>query len=371
MSEQFVISSARRGDIDALVAELVLSIDPQSVKASLGFLYVTEALATSLDQILQKLGQHLEVQDWIGTVGLGICYTGTEIYDEPAAVIMLTQFQGYEAFAISNSSPGMGDALAGITTRVDSPGLGIIHGNPAQAEFTPTFQALCDTMSDTFFVGGLGSTYSSAPLVLNQATDATIAGVLFEDSAGMIVSHTQGCTPLQNSHVITRCEQNLVIELDHRPALEVLKEDIGDVLARDIEKIGGYIFVGFPVPHTDKNDYLVRNILGIDLDRSIIAVGEYVEEGRSMMFCRRDGNSAVEDLQRMLRDIGSRISGPPRGALYFSCIARGRSQFGDDSVELKIIQQQLGDIPLVGFFANGEILHNRLYGYTGVLTLFT
>jgi len=362
MNEQFVISSARGGDIDALVAELVLTIDPRSVKASLGFLYVTEALAMSLDQILDKLSQHLEVQDWIGTVGLGICYTGTEIYDEPAAVIMLSQLQGYETFSIPNTDPGVGDALAGITSRVDSPGLGIIHGNPAQAEFVPTFQALCDTMSDTFFVGGLGSTYSNAPLVLNHSTEATIAGVLFEDSAGMIVSHTQGCTPLQNSHVITRCEQNLVIELDHRPALEVLKEDIGDVLARDIEKIGGYIFVGFPVPHTDKKDYLVRNILGIDLDRSIIAVGEYVEEGQSMMFCRRDGNSAVEDLQRMLRDIGSRISGPPRGALYFSCIARGRSQFGDDSAELKIIQQQLGDVPLVGFFANGEILHNRLYG---------
>jgi hypothetical protein len=25
---------------------------------------------------------------------------------------------------------------------------------------------------------------------------------------------------------------------------------------------------------------------------------------------------------------------------------------------------------LVGFFANGEIYHNRLYGYTGVLTVF-
>jgi small ligand-binding sensory domain FIST len=151
----------------------------------------------------------------------------------------------------------------------------------------------------------------------------------------------------------------------------VFKEDIGEVLARDLEKIAGYIFVGFPVPHTDTNDYLVRNIIGFDLDNSVIAIGELVEEGRSMMFCRRDGNSAIEDLQRMLQDISSRISTLPKGALYFSCIARGRNQFGEDSAELKIIQQHLGDVPLVGFFANGEILHNRLYGYTGVLTLFT
>jgi hypothetical protein len=43
---------------------------------------------------------------------------------------------------------------------------------------------------------------------------------------------------LTNSHVITRCNRNLVIELDHRPALEVLKEDIGEVLAKDkIERL--------------------------------------------------------------------------------------------------------------------------------------
>jgi small ligand-binding sensory domain FIST len=53
-----------------------------------------------------------------------------------------------------------------------------------------------------------------------------------------------------------------------------------------------------------------------------------------------------------------------------SCLARGPNLFGDDSEELKTIREALGDVPLVGFFANGEISNNRLYGYTGVLTLF-
>ena len=35
-----------------------------------------------------------------------------------------------------------------------------------------------------------------------------------------------------------------------------------------------------------------------------------------------------------------------------------------------MIRERLGDIPLAGFFAGGEISHDRLYGYTGVLTLF-
>ena len=45
--------------------------------------------------------------------------------------------------------------------------------------------------------------------------------------------------------------------------------------------------------------------------------------------------------------------------------------FGARSAELGLIRRRLGDIPLAGFFCNGEISHDRLYGYTGVLTLFT
>ncbi|MEE8224028.1 MAG: FIST C-terminal domain-containing protein, partial [Alphaproteobacteria bacterium] len=70
-------------------------------------------------------------------------------------------------------------------------------------------------------------------------------------------------------------------------------------------------------------------------------------------------------------DVTGRAATPPRGALYYSCVARGPNLFGDGSVELGTVAEALGDVPLVGFFANGEICNNRLYGYTGVLTLFT
>jgi small ligand-binding sensory domain FIST len=64
---------------------------------------------------------------------------------------------------------------------------------------------------------------------------------------------------------------------------------------------------------------------------------------------------------------------PPRemvGALYVSCTGRGGPHFGGPSAELQIIQQALGEVPLTGYFAGGEIAHHHLYGYTGVLTVF-
>jgi small ligand-binding sensory domain FIST len=73
----------------------------------------------------------------------------------------------------------------------------------------------------------------------------------------------------------------------------------------------------------------------------------------------------------MITSLKKRLSGGPRGALYHSCLGRGRHLFGDDSAEMRLIRELLGDVPLAGFYANGEISHNRLYGYTGVLTLFS
>ena len=59
-----------------------------------------------------------------------------------------------------------------------------------------------------------------------------------------------------------------------------------------------------------------------------------------------------------------------KGALYISCLGRGKNLFGENSEELTMINDVLGDIPTAGFYANGEIAGDQLYGYTGVLTIF-
>jgi small ligand-binding sensory domain FIST len=142
-------------------------------------------------------------------------------------------------------------------------------------------------------------------------------------------------------------------------------------LSRDLMRIGGQIFVGLPIQGSDTGDYLVRNLVGIDPNEGLVAVGDAVEQGRELMFCRRDTATAREDLDRMLRSLKGRLRAPPRGGVYCSCLGRGANLFGPDSAELKQIRDTLGDFPLVGFYASGEISQDRLYGYTGVLTLFT
>jgi len=193
---------------------------------------------------------------------------------------------------------------------------------------------------------------------------------MFSDAVPVATMLSQGCSPIGPVHRVTAARHNVLASLDGRPALEVFKEDIGEVLARDLGRVAGYIFVGLPVEGSDTADYTVRNLLAIDPNSGRLAIGDVVEPGQPLMFCRRDGQSAWEDLDRALDSVKRRANAPILGALYFSCLGRGRYLFGDNSEELQRVQQALGDVPLVGFFANGEIAHDKLYGYTGVLTLF-
>ena len=100
-------------------------------------------------------------------------------------------------------------------------------------------------------------------------------------------------------------------------------------------------------------------------------MAEAAEDGARVFFCRRDKQSAAKDLKDMAFKAAKRLGKPARGAIYISCLARGPNLFGPNSEEIAIVKEAIGEnVPVVGFFANGEIAHDRLYGYTGVLTLF-
>jgi small ligand-binding sensory domain FIST len=246
----------------------------------------------------------------------------------------------------------------------------VVHGDPAGTELPGLLERFSRGLDGGFLVGGIASAESLPVQIADRAVGGGLSGVLMSGSVAITTGLSQGCSLIGDKHSVTACQRNVIETIDGRPALEVFKEDIGEVLARDLSRIGGYIFAALPITGSDTGDYLVRNLIGIDPDQGLLAIGDFVEPGTPIQFARRDADSAREDLLRMIEGVKRRLPGPPRGALYHTCLGRGRHLFGEDSAELRLVQQHLGDIPLAGFYANGEISHNRLYGYTGVLTVF-
>jgi len=351
--------------------QIVRGLHPVTAAHRLGFLYVTDAYARDLDDIAVFLRQTTGVPHWVGTVGFGVCGAGTEYFDEPAMAALVAPIPE-SAFRIFSGVTGDIEPVRQVRAGwVDSPPLAVVHADPRN-EKVAELVAQIAAETDGFLVGGLTAGRSSFPQLAGAVEEGGLSGVMLSlESVPVQSGLTQGCSPIGPVHEITLAQQNVLIELDDRPALDVFKEDIGEVLARDLRRVAGYIFAALPVSGSDTGDYLVRNLTGIDPENGAMAIGDFVAPGERIMFCRRDHDSAVDDMRRMLGDLRQRAGGGPiRGGLYFSCCARGPNQFGDDSAELKLVQEELGDFPLAGFFANGEISNNRLYGYTGVLTLF-
>ena len=341
--------------------------------ANLGFVYVTDHLAPAGLAIVSYLQQATGVEDWVGSVGVGILATGVEYLDEPAVVVMLGGLpEGeFQVFSPAAALPALGSRTpAGF----DAAHLALVHAGPHDEALPAQLAELCAGLASGYLVGGITSSRTRAYHFARTAFEDRLSGVVFSDAVPLAVRLTQGCSPLSVNaprHAITVGEGNVIATLDHRPALDVLCEALG-IAATDPdlrEHLQG-IHIGLPVAGSDTGDYLVRNLLGLDRKQGRLVIGEQVQVGQSVLFCRRDAQSAHQDLLRMLDEIRAGLADPPRGGLYFSCLGRGERLFGRRSAELAIIQERLGEVPLAGFFCNGEIAHDRLYGYTGVLLLF-
>lgn len=341
-------------------------LDPVPPEATLGFVYASDPLSEALDLIATELRRLTGVADWAGAGGLGVCGTGAEQVGQGALAVLLCTLPAASFHLLDGLIPGddapPADRLGG--------GVGVVHADPRLGDVPSSLAALAER-SGAFLVGGLASSRVSGIQIAGRPVEGGLSGVLFTPDVEVAATLSQGCTPIGPVHEVTSATGPWLTRLDGRPALQVLKDEIGEILARQLDQLGGFIHAALPVRASDRPDYLVRNLIGLDTAKDSIAVGAEIRRGDRLMFVKRDAAAARSDLDRALADLRRRVDGRPiRGALYHSCIARGPNLFGPGAQELVAIERALGPVPLAGLFADGEIFRDRLYAYTGVLTVF-
>jgi small ligand-binding sensory domain FIST len=247
----------------------------------------------------------------------------------------------------------------------------LLHGMEQRLGFVP--------------VVGAGSSESGMTQATYQAcgetlTSNSVAGLELSGSFAAAIDITQGCQPITEPMVITKAERNLILEIDHRPAVEAFLRVLKGPLAEDLRRALMFVFVGLPATanqdHIAPGEYLVRNIVGLDPAKGILGVADHVREGQQMIFALRDGPRAREDLNQMLQRQAQKLNGrKPAFGLYFNCCARGNSLYGMPGIDTAYIRQALGDFPLLGLFGGYELAPlgraNHLFAYTGVLALIT
>jgi small ligand-binding sensory domain FIST len=362
--DRFRVAHARALAWQDAVESCVAQLGAPRPNETFGVVYANDRFVESLQAIVDHLTEATGITNWIGTVGIGVIAGKTAHYDEPALAVMTA--------SLPRDSFTLFDCVASDALKLDGdarPPVGLVHVDPRNPKAAELVAEIAKT-SGAYLIGGLTAARGQRfDQVAGVVTDGGVSGALFAPGVTAATGLTQGCAPIGPARTITLAQDNVVMEIDGAPALDALREDLSGSPGQDLKRIGGTIFAGFPVPHSDVGDYLVRNLVGLDLERGWLAVGETVEMRQPIMFCRRDRAAAEADLARMAKRVRARVK-QVRGAIYVSCLARGPNTFASADAEIAILQDALGDVPLIGFYANGEISHDRIYGYTGVLALF-
>lgn len=383
---------------------------------TLGLLYITDHFASEAQDILDHLsGELAEVTDWSGTVGVGIAANNAEYFDEPAMALMLLELPPDQYRVFSGVAPLSSGAGMGFEAHT-----ALVHVDGAMPDVAELIHDMADRTTTGYLFGGLSSSRGANVQfalggngnVKGQGAargvfSGGMCGVAFAEGVSLVSRVTQGCQPITPAREVTAVQDNVVISLNNEPALKVLLRDLDITLDQPqlaMQRLRATLAGIVTDSATDGGvgragnfgaDVVVRHIIGLDPGRQGVAISGRAETGMRVAFCQRDAAAARADLVRICAEIREELEPedmplatanalsvseaestphPARriaGAIYVSCAGRGGPHFGAPNAELQIVRRALGDVPLVGFFAGGEIARHHLYGYTGVLTVFT
>jgi small ligand-binding sensory domain FIST len=324
-----------------------------------------------------------------GCSGRGVIGDGHEAEDGPALSLTGAFLPGVACSAVHVEMSTLPDADAHGDVWTSLAGVA--------PEAQPSFLVLADpfTIDTHALLQGLDRAYPRAPKFgglasggdgpgehrLLLGTEVHRSGAIAVAFSGDIEVETviaQGCRPIGEPMLVTRCKGGLLQELDRGAPLKVLGEIYESLGSRDRELMRHSLFLGLDMREErveyDPGELLVRNIVGADQKSGALAVGEVLHPVQAVQFVLRDAQAAEQDLRRMLD--GRRRTGraPPAGALLFSCTGRGSGLFGRPDHDTALFEEKLGPAALGGFFCNGEIGPvggtTFLHGYTSAFALF-
>jgi small ligand-binding sensory domain FIST len=352
----------------------------EPVPFTLGWCYLSDYYAPEAEAILDELRLRMPGVAWVGTAGVGVAASGVEYIDEPALVLMVAPL-ARASFRLFSGRQPLPAASSGFVAHT-----ALVHAEGSTPDLQELLHELSTRTATGYLFGGLSSARNRPLHMADGVLTGGLSGVAFGPEVGLVSRVTQGCQPIGPVRKVTEGARNFVISLDGRPALDCVLQDLGlhrnstdDELAQALSTtLVGLVTAAEDVPMRPGQfgaDTVVRHLVGVDRQQQVLAIADRIEPGMRLAFCTRNAEAARVDLVRIATEIRDEVeSGEARrmaGALYVSCSGRGGPHFGARHAELQMVREALGDVPLVGFFAGGEIARHHLYGYTGVLTVFT
>ncbi|MBI3598133.1 MAG: FIST C-terminal domain-containing protein [Nitrospirae bacterium] len=259
----------------------------------------------------------------------------------------------------------------------------MLLADPFTMDVERTLQGLDYAYPNAVKIGGLASGAEGAGqtglFVNKERYRSGIVGIALSGNIAIDTIVAQGCRPIGNPFSITKCEKNLLVEIDGQKPIDVLQTLYQELSEPDQRLMQHSLFIGLAMTPFKENlsrgDFLIRNMIGVDARTGAITLGALLREGQTAQFHLRDKETSSEDLKWYLAQY--QIEKKPksaRGALMFSCLGRGAHLYGEPDFDTRLFHAQLGSVPMGGFFCNGEIgavgRTTFLHGYTSCLGIF-
>ncbi|HEX3046295.1 MAG TPA: FIST N-terminal domain-containing protein [Bacillota bacterium] len=189
-----------------------------------------------------------------------------------------------------------------------------------------------------------------------------VCGIYFPPEIQVGVGIKHGWFPMDELMVVTKSQDNILYELDNRPAADVYINKLNIAVdnvtqealaeANDLNHpIGIFEFGG---------RYLIRHLFTLTSERGIICYGEIPQDSMvSLMGWTKEtlinaAEEASREAESMIRAGAERKK--VKAVLVFDCFCRLELLEDDIDQEIKAVQKIFGEeTPIFGFFTNGEI----------------
>ena len=359
-----------------------------STQADFALVFATAGHGPGYSSLLRTIKETTQATHVVGCSAGGVLTTDGEVERSSGVAVLTVKTDAFAAsrFFIpqlrGRSYETGKEVAARVQPQLGTDNLLAIFPDTYNFNATSFFHGLSEGVPDLTTVGGGasedGSIGETFQLCGDTVSNNAVCGLLLSGQFQQSMSIAQACQPIGPVHTVTKSHQNLLLELDGRPAFDVFAEVVRKPLVDDLRRAAAFVFIGLPVDrerqHIARGEYVVRNIVGFDPQQGIVAVADEIRQGQKMVFTLRSRDGSREDLKTTLEAQAREWHGTtPSFGLYINCLGRGQGLYGFPDLDTSYIKQYFGEIPLIGFFSGCEIAPIRqqsaLHQYSGVLVL--
>jgi hypothetical protein len=198
---------------------------------------------------------------------------------------------------------------------------------------------------------------------------------LYGDSLEVSFSTNGGWIPFGPERIVTKSTDNILYELDGKPALDLYKTYLGEK-SKDLP--GAALLYPLKVKYFDENKSIVRTILNINEEENSMILAGDIQENSRVQLMMTNVDSIVNAAEVCAENALSYRHKKPELAILISCI--GRKLVLDQRVEEEVeeVIEVIGkEAAVCGFYSYGEIapfneeINCQLHNQTMAITLIS